>query len=133
MSSRAHTSALLAFLRADPALASVVFDGMVPGQAPPRYVLVFAQSMDHEVDRMAGRQRPLVARHTIHCVGSVPAEAQWLADKVSSRLVGARIPVPDRASSPVRHESGDPMRMDTSGTAPAVYFLADDYVWQSTP
>lgn len=132
MSSRAHTSALLAYLRADPALASIVFDGAVPGQAPTRYVLVFSQSMDHEVDRMAGKQRPLTARHTIHCIGQVPAEAQWLADKVSTRLVGARIPVPGRLSSPVRHDGGDPMRLDSS-VPPAVYFLADDYVWQSTP
>jgi hypothetical protein len=133
MSSRAHTSALLAFLRADPGLKDVVFDGMVPGQAPSRYVLVFAQSMDHEVDRMAGRQRPLTARHTIHSIGQVPAEAQWLADKVSARLVGARIPVAGRRSSPVRHESGDPLRVDTGGNSPAVYFLADDYSWVSTP
>ncbi|MGC5078460.1 hypothetical protein [Agrococcus sp. DT81.2] len=132
MSSREHTKALLAYLRDAPDLASIVFDGAVDGQAPPRYVLVFSQSMDHEVDRMAGRQRPLVARHTIHCIGSVPDEAQWLADKVSTRLVGARIPVPGRSSSPVKHTGGDPMRLDSS-VPPAVYFLADDYEWASGP
>lgn len=132
MASRPHTNALLAWLREVPELASIVFDGRVPGQAPSRYVLVFPHSMGHEVDRFAGSQRPLVARHTLHCVGSVPAEAQWLVDKVQSRLVNARIPVAGRKSGRVRHESGDPMRTDTSAGA-AVYFFADDYVWESQP
>lgn len=127
-SSRDHTRALLEFLRDDPALVDVVFDGYVKGEAPPRYVIVFAQSLGYEVDRLAGNQRGLTVRHTIHSVGQIPSEAQWLADKVAARLVNARIPVTGRKSGPVRHESADPLRTD-----PPVYFLADDYVWESTP
>lgn len=132
MSSRDHTKALLAYLRGVPELASIVFDGYVKGTAPPEYVLVFAESLEHDVDRMAGRQRGVTARHTIHCISTVPAAAQVLADRVSSRLVGARIPVPGYSSSPVKHTGGDPMRLDSS-VPPAVYFLADDYEWATGP
>lgn len=132
MSSRVHTNALLAFLRADPQLAQIVFDGYVPGVAPTRYVLVFARSMGHDVDRFAGRQRPETVQHTLHCIGTIPAEAQWLADRVQSRLVNARVPVDGWAVSPVRHVSGDPMRMEST-VKPAVYFLADDYAWEAQP
>lgn len=132
MSSRDHTRALLEWLREDPELAEIVFDGYVPGTAPSRYVLVFGQSLEHEVDRFAGPQRGLTSRHTIHAIGEVPAEAQYLADRVAARLVGARIPVDGRESGPVRHESGLPVRLDSS-IPPAVYFIADDYAWRSTP
>lgn len=132
MSSRDHTRALLAFLRGVPELASIVFDGRVTGAAPPEYVLVFAQSLEYDVDRLAGRQRGVAARHTVHCVSVAPGAAQLLADRVSARLVGARIPVPGRSSSPVRHVGGDPMRLDSS-VPPAVYFLADDYEWATGP
>lgn len=132
MSSRAHTLALLDWLRADPRLADIVYDGRVEGTAPTGYVLVFAQTMQHDVDRYAGPQRPLTARHTIHTVGQAPAEAQFLADRVSARLVGARIPVAGRTSGRVWHEPGYPMRVDTSAP-PAVYYLADTYAWTSQP
>lgn len=132
MSSRDHTRALVEYLRGVPELASIVFDGRVPGAAPPEYVLVFAQSLEHDVDRMAGRQRGVTARHTIHSISTLPSAAQHLADRVSARLVGARIPVPGRSSSPVKHVGADPMRLDSS-VPPAVYFLADDYEWATGP
>ena len=76
MSSRDHTKALIAYLKGAPELASIVFDGYVKGAAPPEYVLVFAQSLEHDVDRMAGRQRGITARHTIHCISTIPAAMQ---------------------------------------------------------
>lgn len=132
MGSIEHTEALLEHLRGDPELASIVFDGYVPGTAPTRYVIVFASSPEHEVDRFAGRQRPRTFRHTIHCIGQIPAEAQWLTDRVQARLVGARLDVEGWDCKPIKHAGGLPVRLDSS-TPPAVFFFADDYAWEAQP
>ena len=127
----AHTKALKAWVEGDPDLAGIVFVGNVEGKAPTRYVLLFPQTPEHDVTRFAGRQEPLLIRHTAHSIGMTPAEAQWVADRLEARLVNAIVPVPGYDSKRVRHDGGMPMRVDTT-VPPAVYFLADDYVWEST-
>lgn len=133
MGSRPHTNALLAWLRGDPELASVVMDGRVSGQAPGRYVIVFPHRPEQESTRMADRRRENRVRFTINCIGSVPAEAEWLADRVSARLTGSpvRLTVAGEVQGLIEHESGDPLRMDST-IPPAVYFYADDYAWEAT-
>lgn len=129
MGSRPHTNALRAWLEGDSSLAGLVMDGYVEGQPPGRYVLVFPHRPEHESSRFADRRRENLMRFTIHCVGGIPAEAEWLADRVSARLTGApvRLTVGGAVQGIVRHESGDPMRRDG-----AVFFYADDYAWEAT-
>lgn len=130
MGSRPHTNALRTWLEGDPSLATLVMDGSVPGEPPGRYVLVFPHRPEHESTRMADRSRENKMRYTIHCVGSVPAEAEWLADRVQARLTGTnvRLVVAGSPQGLVVHESGDPMRRDGD-----VFFYADDYAWEAQP
>lgn len=137
MSSRAHTQALVAHLKADPDLAGIVFDGEVPGDAPHWYVLVFADRPTSESTRFARRRTTAREGRRIHCVSTDPNAAETLADKVKARLApetvsGVRLIVGGVAQGVIEHDGGYPIRIDTEAT-PAVYFLADDYVWQSTP
>lgn len=129
MGSRPHTNALRAWLEGDASLANLVMDGHVVGEPPGRYVLVFPHRPEHETTRMADRRRENVMRYTIHCVGSIPAECEWLADRVEARLVGSpvRLIVGGKTQGLIEHESGDPLRRDED-----VFFLADDYAWEAT-
>ena len=85
MGSRPHTNALRAWLEGDASLAGLVMDGAVDGEAPSRYVLVFPHRPEHDSTRFADRRRENRMRYTIHCIGSIPAEAEWLADRVAAR------------------------------------------------
>ena len=132
MGSRPHTNALRAWLEGDASLAGLVMDGAVDGEAPDRYVIIFPHRPEHESTRMSGRRREYRMRYTIHCIGSIPAEAEWLADRVSARLTGSpvRLSVGGVVQGLIEHESGDPLRLDSS-VPPAVYFYADDYAWEA--
>jgi hypothetical protein len=83
---RAHKTAVLDRLKADPFLASITFEGIVTG-GPSHYVSVFVNSGFREAERLTGPQATSTFTFTIHSVGSTPDQAQLVAEHVFAQLL----------------------------------------------
>ena len=104
-------------LRADPQLT--VHDGVVPDEATPPYVLVYAQVEwpDGDPDNtVEGKTEAVTARWTCHCVGSTAAAARAVAQRVRTQLLDYRPTVAGVECAPIgQAESVPPTRDESTG------------------
>lgn len=132
MTVNAHVAAVLARLRSDPQLATVVFDGEVTGN-PARYVNVWHDTgtwgghdaHDHQVD--------VDVTLTIHSVGSDNRyQAVWVSDRVRSLLLDWKPTVAGRRCWAIKAAGSQPVQKDTDVTPPK-FFAVDRFTLRSTP
>lgn len=131
---RAHKNAVLARLRSDAALASVVVDGAVDPNAPPvlpPYVVVYMDSGRRSVDRISS-VTPTQAdfRITTHCVGVDVDQAEYLAEKVFSLLLGWTPVVNGWSPVAIQHQRTAPPQTDRS-VNPATQYISDVFTFTS--
>lgn len=122
---RAHKQQILARLRSDAALASIVIDGAVDPKADPilpPYVVVYMDSGLRKVERESSEQ-PTQAdfRITTHCVGTDADQAEFFAEKVMGLLPGWRPVVAGWSSQAVQHSRTAPIQTDTAVSPPTQY------------
>ena len=125
---RAHVDALLARLRADTALASIVVDGIVDPLAPvlpPPYVTMQVDSGVRSVERESSEQ-PTQAdfRIAVHSVGVDANQARYFAEKVMAQFLGWRPVVTGWAPQAVQHRRSAPLQPDTT-INPAPQYITD--------
>lgn len=132
---RAHVDALLARLRANTALASVVVDGIIDPASPPMpppYVAVQVDSGVKSVERESS-EVPTKAdfRITTHCVGVDANQARYFAEKVQDQFLGGWRPtVTGWAPTALTHSRSFPAQPDTSIT-PASQYITDVFTLTS--
>lgn len=104
-----HANALLALLRADPAL--VVYDGHVPASPAFPYCVLYLgwdgarTGLCPVTDRFNGRAQ-------VTSVGANAFAARIVAQRVAAALVDVVPTVPGRTCWPIEHEFGQPARED---------------------
>lgn len=116
-------------------LAYPYFDGQVPsGTTQPNiYGLVFFPPPLRSTDRKGGSQVNTDVEFRIEYVGKSYAMARWALQVGEAALLGARIDLDGRRTSPIRQEwASDVLAPDTSTSTPA-YRLLGVYRFKSTP
>ena len=131
MSIAEHDAAILARLREHPALAAVVFNGLVPS-GRNRYVNVFASGRASGVERLDERQIQVNRTYTIHCVSTNPTTAGLLQDQVHEQLLNFRPVVPGRRSWRLSHEVSRAAEADRDVTPP-LWYTVDQFDFDTTP
>lgn len=131
---REHVDALLARLREDSALATIVVDGAVDptaGVKLPPYVVVYVDSGLRSVERESSEQ-PTKAdfRITTHSVGSDANQARFFAGKVLDKFLGWKPTVTGWDPRVVQHSRSFPVQSDTS-IVPASQYLTDGFTMTS--
>jgi hypothetical protein len=118
---QAHAAAVLALLDADnvpPAL--VVYDGAVPANTVPPYVIVYThveQLPDGAGNAIDGTSKTAVARYYCHCVGGNAAGARAVAQRVRAALLDVRPTIAGRVCGLIREEQSIPPARDESTLA----------------
>ncbi len=128
----AHAAAVLQALLAS---GLTVFDGHVPtGEARPAlpYAVLWMAAPLHRTSTLAGHQQQATVAWTTHSVGQRPENARWVQSRVHSALVDARLTVPGRAVSKVKHDVTQPVRADRD-VDPAVFSAVDQWSLLSLP
>jgi hypothetical protein len=128
---RAHKTAVLDRLKADPFLASITFEGIVTG-GPSHYVSVFVNSGFREAERLTGPQATSTFTFTIHSVGSTPDQAQLVAEHVFAQLLDYTPTVTGRRARRIRHAVSQPVQEDRDVT-PWIYYCVDQFDLTSEP
>lgn len=107
---RAHNQAFLDALETIPNLP--VFTGKAPNTPPPLYVVFYGDTGTPDGYAMSARSR--AHRWTVATlyVGSTENETWWVAEKVQTALLGARLVVAGRQCTPVRKQAGRPVSVD---------------------
>ena len=133
---QAHADAVLAKLRAavgSPAL--VVYDGQVPEDPAPAYVVVYLHAETPELPdsrSVQGASERFVVSVYCHCVGGAAVAARAVAQRVRGALLDVVLIVPGRRCFPVRHaDSQPPQRDETTGRL--VMDQVDVYRLESVP
>jgi hypothetical protein len=128
---REMKNAVLARLRADSELASVVFEGVVTNR-PNRYVAVFSDSGWRTAERFTGAQSTSAQSFTVHSVGTTPDQAQFVADRVFTQLLDWTPSVAGRVCRRMRHEASEPVQIDADVTPP-LFYAVDVFEVTSSP
>lgn len=133
---QAHAEAVLALLRAVPALTvypepdSVT---QVPDGAEPPYVSVWVSTRYDASPTLDAASSRAVTTITAHCVGANQIAARAVAQQVSRALLDVRPVIPGRTSYPIRQEPIDqPPRVDES-TGVQVVDLVQQYRLETLP
>lgn len=131
---RAHKAAVLSRLRADPAMANNVIDGIVDPLAPvvpAPYVAVAMDSGRRTVERESS-ETPTSAefRITIHSVGVDADQAGFFAERVMAQLLGWRPTVAGWAPQAVQHSRSLPAQPDVT-VNPATQYITDVFALTS--
>lgn len=110
----------MAAIRAEPQLASVVFEiGTVSKDpAPQLYVVVSSSLGDGSRPRLAGPMHGLTTTHTVYCVGKDAVGARWVGGKVSNRLKDVRMTIAGRNVSAPDPWISRPVVLDRDGMFP---------------
>lgn len=130
-----YAEAVLAQLRDAPFSEADVFDSGIPRgvDRPQRYLLAFV-GFDAVDARLAGAEANHDVTIILRGVGTTPREARAAADHGRSRLIGARLIVPGRASAIIRFAGS---RVEPIGFDPDVgdgrWFHEDEFAWFTTP
>lgn len=119
MSAEAHHNAVVAAIKADPQLASAVFDlGEVPSPAPNRYVVVASTLGDWSQVRLTGMRDGLTTTHTVYCVGDKVWQAFAVGGRVTARLKDARLSITGRNVRLPSEWTSRPVDIDRAGLFP---------------
>ncbi|MGO4583639.1 hypothetical protein AB4Z38_07090 [Arthrobacter sp. 2RAF6] len=131
---RAHKAALLARLRADPAMVGKVIDGLVdPNAAPvlPPYVAVTVATNHFDAERESSETPTMLEfRVTAHSVGVDTDQAGYFSEHVIGQFAGWRPVVTGWAPSAVKHYRSMPAMPDTS-VNPAPQYITDVFTLTS--
>lgn len=131
-----HKQAVLDRLRTDSALANKTFDSEVKstnGAAVlPPYCVVYTNQGQREVERLNASQTRANFTFTIHSVGTSAEQAQAVAEKVYTQLLGFKPTIAGRNCWPVRAEMSQSVRMDKD-VLPPVFYAVDEFTLSSTP
>lgn len=127
-----HVQAFLALLKADPEIASSLFEGDVSGN-PDRFTNVFHTPGFYEGHTLGNEPVDVTVTFTVHNVGLERWQAQWGSGRVTARVLGVPPPQIDgRKCWRIEHTPGPPIAKDKTVTPPK--FLAiDEYTLKSTP
>lgn len=134
-----HADALLALLRADPALTVYPPEEPTPGAvvpvgARPPYVSVHinVEVPSEAVRAITGDADRAVAYAYCHSAAETDIGARIVAGRVMARLLNVRPVIAGRLSWPIRHDSSQsPDRDESTGTA--VITQVDVYRLETTP
>lgn len=121
---RAHTAAVLTQL----ATTGVpVYEGVVHDR-PERYITVYTNAGIADADdRLAALASRRTIRYTIHCVGTSPEQAQWVADLAVDALTNFKPTVPGWRCTRLRHEASQTTLIDREVPGNAVYYTVDEF------
>lgn len=111
------------------------FDGTVPaGTTQPNiYGLVFFPPPLRSSDRKGSRQINTDVEFRIEYVGKSYAMARWALQVAEGALLGARIELPGRRTSPIRQEWASDVLAPETGTSTPAYRLLGVYRFKTTP
>ena len=120
MTAELHHNAVVAAIRGDTQLASVVFEvGEVPTDpAPTRYVVVASSLGDWSQTRFTGSHDGLLTTHTVYCVGTKAEQARWVAGRVTPKLNDVRLPLAGRQAFRPAPWITRPVVLDRDGLFP---------------
>lgn len=116
-----HVDALLARLRSDAQLASVVFQGEVTGD-PDKYVNVWHDMGFFEPRTILGEHQDVDVTFTLHSIGKNAWQATWVDGRVLALLNDHILTVPGRRCFKLAPAGTQPVTKDTTVTPPK--FLA---------
>lgn len=128
---RDHAAAVQARLEADSFLTGRVYEGIV-NDRPDRYCSFFLNSGLRTGDRLAGPDVVGDFTLTVHSVGSIPEQAQFIAEHVLAQLLNFTLTVDGRQCSLLRHIASIPLTMDDS-VSPVIYYAVDEFSFTSDP
>lgn len=126
-SGRVQTAAVIAALEA---AGLTVGDGTGAGLTG-KYAVVYAD-LGVPDGPMGDPYADLDQTVFVHGCGSTAEQAQWVADKARTALLGSPITVADRAVLYVDHNSSQPVARDDA-ISPAVFYAVDQYTVATTP
>lgn len=126
-----HVTAVLGLLRAESALAELVFEGDVEGD-PDMYVNVYHDTGFYGSHDAQGIQSDVDITFTIHSIGLDRWQATWASGRVTARLLDVVPVVAGRRCWRIRHAGSAPVSKDNDVTPPK-FFAADRFVLRSTP
>lgn len=127
----AHVDAILARIRARPALAHLVFEGDVTGD-PEVYVNVYHDTGFFTGHDLNEHQTDVEITLTIHGIGTTREQAVWASSAVTAQLLGFVPIVHGRRCWRLRQAGSQPVTKDMDATPPK-FFTADRWVLRSTP
>lgn len=113
-----HANIMLALLAAAPgATPLVVYDGKVPLNPSPQYVLVYFSTTAAPSTSLSSRSDRAVTRAFCHCVGPDATGARAVAGRVHDALVDVVPVVAGRVCFPIRDDNSGapPDRDETTG------------------
>jgi len=131
MSSAAHIDAFSARLREDTVLATATFEGVVQDR-PNRYCTIHAAGPTHTAERFNGRSTQQDYSVTVHSVGTTPAQARFVQDRVVAQLLDFTLTVSGRSVRRIRHTYSRPVDIDKDVSPPLWYFV-DEFEFTSSP
>lgn len=127
---RVLDDAFLGLMRADPALASVVFEGTVTTR-PARYVSVFTRET-REINRYTGPHSRVDSEFTVHSVGNSPDQAKRIREQMIARTLDATPEVAGWRCGRVQFVTSRPMEIDRD-TSPALWYTVDVLTFTAQP
>jgi hypothetical protein len=127
---RAHDAAILARIRAVPALTNNVFDDEVTGK-PQMYVSVHSNRGIARSDRLSGPSLRRRQTYWVHSVGASKQQADAVAEKVIAQLLDWIPVVTGWQCERITHEASEPVQKDAS-RQPVLYFGVDQFDFYTT-
>lgn len=126
-----HAEAVLDMIRADPQLATSVFEGDVTGD-PERYVNVYHDTGFYSAHDYVDNNVDVEVTFTIHSVGVDRWQASWVSGRVTAALLGIKPVVDGRRCWRITHAGSQPVQKDMD-VEPPKFFAVDRFVLRSTP
>lgn len=126
-----HLDAVLARLRANSGLATIVFDEAVTGSST-KFVVVYTDTGRDLDPRMTGPTTRTDFTYTIHSVGESKRQAIWVADRVRAQLLNFKPTVEGRTCTRLQHPVSRPIT-DDKDSNPPLWYAVDQYDLTSFP
>ena len=90
--------------------------GEVPNLPTTPYVVIYVERRGtqsfQDRNRVSDQTALVPWRITTLHVGKTAHEAQWMSDKVTERLTDVRVTIDDAETTPIHHESSEPVEAD---------------------
>lgn len=127
-SGRTQAAAVIALLES---AGLAVGDGTATGITASKYAVVYAD-LGVPDGTLGDPFADLDQTVFVHGCGTTAEQAQWVADKARTALLGASLTITGRATLWITHNHSQPVQRDDQ-IMPGVFYTVDQYTVQTTP